>query len=131
MFLLGLWCSVEGVGAGWRPGVRSMFTQAQTVLTANSKTGLPLGGSVPGTRMVSVICCRPVPPHFSHWGWVAVLEIFPALCFQRRDLSGADLVALGELDRFLGRDGAFGVPVFGYLVLIDGFVVLVHDSSAM
>ena len=75
MFLLGLGCSVEGVGAGLRPGMRSMFTQAQTGLTANSKTGLPLGGSMPGSRKVSVICYRPMPPHFSHCGWAAMLKI--------------------------------------------------------
>ena len=77
-----------------------------------------------------MICCRPVPSHFSHWGWVAMLEIFPARWFQHRDFPGADLVVLGELDRLLGLDGAFGAPVFGYLVFDDGFVVLVHDSSS-
>ena len=71
MFLLGLGCSVEGVGAG----MRSMFTQAQTVLTANSKPCSPLGGSMPGTRKVSVICYRPMPLHFSHCGWAAMLKI--------------------------------------------------------
>ena len=55
---------------------------------------------------------------------------FPTRRFQHRENPGADLVVLGELDRLLGLDGVFGVPVFGYLVLDDGFVVLVHDSSS-
>ena len=55
--------------------MRSMFTQAQTVLTANSKPCSPLGGSMPGTRMVSVICRRPMPLHFSHCGWAAMPKI--------------------------------------------------------
>ena len=61
--------------------MRSMFTQAQTVLTANSKPCSPLGGSMPGTRRVSVICCRPIPPHFSHWGWAAMLKISLAVAY--------------------------------------------------
>ena len=97
MFLLGLWCSVEGVGAGLRPGVRSMFTQAQTVLTANSKTLLTVGwvdawdqegfGDLLQAHAATLLALR-LGGH---------AEDFPGSCLQLLADFLADFLVLGEV----------------------------------